>query len=68
MLVYLPSNYQASSEGPALLPIVGKNYGGGESLFKTRTKFYFSLLNYVHELLKQTSLCTRISLRKLVYA
>jgi len=33
MMMDIPSNNQASSEGPALIPIVGSNTeGGGESV------------------------------------
>jgi len=47
MMIDLPSSDQASSEGLALIPIVGNNTGGGESVLSSQL-FPFSNPNHIH--------------------
>ena len=64
-----PSSDQASAEGPALIPIVGKNIErGGESVFRASSKILLFLYKILYAtLINPTRVYMWISLRKLAY-
>jgi len=69
MMIYLPPSDQASSEGPALIPVVGNNTekGGVESVLSNQLFFISQLDLYMLLQLWETSIYGIVSKAISVY-